>query len=208
VLPHRIHWHGIPSIPPAGVKEVDFLIDGKIRWREQRPPYTYGNDGNYLVTTWLSPGRHRFTVTAISTDHRSATTSTTIRVLPGAPPPADIAGTWTRILTKAEAGGAIDSAPGRWRLTIDKVGWKFRDPGTHGALVDVAYLAPGTIEARGGIATKLPGRGDEGNIWCDAPFEPVRYRWVVESDTLTLTVAGPKRCDGQSNVWARTWSRA
>jgi hypothetical protein len=205
VLPHRIHWLGFPSLPPAKVAEVDFLIDGKLSWVEHHAPYTYGYNGNYLVTSWLTPGSHTFTVRAISTAHERASTSTAARVLPAAPPPAALAGSWRRVVTKAEARGS--GRPGVWRLTINKIGWQLRDPGGHGALVDVAYLSSGLLEARGGIATK-PQSPHEGNIWCDEPFQPVRYRWSATGGSLALTLAGPKRCDGQSDVWAGDWTRA
>jgi hypothetical protein len=169
-LPHRIHWLGVPSLPESKMAEVDFLIDGTIRWREHHQPYSYGYDGTYLVTSWLRPGVHRFDVVAVSKDHGRATASTSARVQPAAAPPAGLAGEWERVVTKDEAAKAESSPPGRWRLTIDEVGWRFRDSGTHGALVDVAYLSPGTLEARGGIATELPTRGDEGNSGARSRF--------------------------------------
>ena len=66
VLPHRIHWLGYPLLARDKIKEVAFLIDGKVRWIEDNPPYSYSEDGGYLVTSWLSPGLHRFTVRATS----------------------------------------------------------------------------------------------------------------------------------------------
>jgi hypothetical protein len=207
VLPLRIRWLGTPNVASSRVAKVEFLVDGKIRWREQRPPYTYGGDGNYLVTSWLRPGSHRFAVLATLKNGSRALATTVTRVRRAPRPPAALAGTWERVVTKEEAKHALSSAPGRWKLTIDEVGWRFRDPGTHGALVDVVYLAAGTVEARSGISTKLPFRGDEGNIWCEEPFQPVRYRWKVTEDMLALMLAGPKRCDGQSNIWVGDWSR-
>ena len=62
VLPHRIRWRAQPSLPVSQVSRVEFLIDGKVGWDEENAPYTYGDDSNWLVTSWLSPGRHRFTV--------------------------------------------------------------------------------------------------------------------------------------------------
>ena len=94
VLPHRIRWLGLPSLAAEKVVEVDFLIDGKTGWVEHHAPYSYGYDGNYLVTSWLKPGLHTFAVQAISTDHRRASTSTTARVLPASPPLAALAGSW------------------------------------------------------------------------------------------------------------------
>jgi hypothetical protein len=60
-LPHRIHWQAFPK-PSASVTEVDFLIDGKQFWVEHNTPYFYGDDGNYLVTSFLAPGPHAFAV--------------------------------------------------------------------------------------------------------------------------------------------------
>jgi hypothetical protein len=208
VLPHRIPWLASPSLPASQIQQVRFTIDGKLRWVEGRPPYTYGNDGNYLVTTWLSPGIHTFVVLAIAKNRQRATVTTHARVVAAPQPPAPLAGTWTRVLSKAEVAGAIDSPPGQWQLTIDKVGWHFHDPGHHGALVDVAYLGTATLEARSGFYTGPPGPGLEGNLWCDTPFQPVRYHWTVSANTLTLALAGPKRCDGQSQVWAGQWTRS
>jgi hypothetical protein len=207
VLPLRIRWLAKPSAPPSRIAKVEFLVDGRIRWREQRPPYTYGGDGNDLVTSWLRPGAHRFAVLATSKDGSRAIATTAARVRRAPPPPAALAGRWQRIVTKEEAKSAVSSAPGRWKLTIDEIGWRFRDPGTHGALVDVVYPSGGILEARSGISTTLPAGGQERNIWCEEPFQPVRYRWTVAADILTLELAGPRRCDGQSNIWVGDWSR-
>jgi hypothetical protein len=196
VLPHRIHWLGFPRIPEPKVKEVDFLIDGKLCWVEHHAPYTYGYDDNYLVTSWLKPGRHTFTVRVIATDRSRGMTSTIARVLTAEAPPAKLAGSWKR------------SVKGRtWRVTVDKIGWRFSGPGGAGDLVDVGYLSPGLLEARGGIHTS-PGNDREGNNWCNEPFQPVGYSWSVQGDDLTMTLTGPKRCDGQSEVWAGRWTRS
>lgn len=204
VLPHRIHWLGIPNRPESQMREVDFLVDGKLTWVEHHPPYSFAYDGNYLVTTWLSPGQHTFAVLAIAKDGSRARTSSTGLVGRAASPPADLTGTWKRTVTAAEAG--TSGRPGIWTLTVDPVGWQILDPTKHGALVDVAYLSTGVLEARGGIATRNHD-SHEGNVWCEEPFQPVRYRWAVNGETLTLTLAGPKRCDGESDVWAGDWNR-
>jgi hypothetical protein len=207
-LPHRIHWFAVPNIPASKVARVEFLIDGKIRWIEHHAPYSYGFNANYLVTSWLSPGLHHFMVRAIATDGRRATSTTVAaRVVASPPPPPSLAGTWKRTLTPAEAG---KQPSGTWVLSIDKVGWRIKVPPGGANLIDVAYLSPGLLEARGGIWTKPEPANNptEGNGWCDEPFQPERYHWEVAGATLTLSLAGPKRCDGQSVIWAGTWTRA
>jgi len=205
VLPRRIHWLGRPSLPPSKVRGVDFMIDGRRAWVEHHAPYSYGYDGNYVVTSWLRPGLHTFTVRAVATDGRRATTSSRARTVAPPPPPSALAGTWHRRVSAAEANGS--GPAGTWTLTVDPVGWRILDPSRRGgALIDVAYLSPGAIEARGGIATRNHDPR-ENNLWCDEPFQPVRYHWRVEADRLTLTLAGPRRCGAQSRVWAGVWKR-
>jgi hypothetical protein len=203
VLPHRIHWLGKPSLPPAKIREVDFLIDGRRAWVEHHAPYTFAYDANYLVTSWMRAGLHTFTVVAVATDGRRASFSSRARTSTPKPPPAALVGSWHRRLSPAEAGAA--GAPGTWTLTIDAAGWRMLDSTRHrGAWVDVAYLSPNTIEARGGIATRDHDLR-ENNPWCDEPFAPVRYNWRAGADRLTLVLAGPGRCDGQSRAWAGVW---
>lgn len=207
VLPHRILWLAYPKLPGSKIARVEFLIDGKVRWVERIKPYTYGghdDPDNYLVTSWLAPGRHRFMVRAVANDGRKATDTVVARVLPSPSPPAELADTgWERNVTQPEAG---DAPAGTWKILIDKVGWSIRDPVGTGNLIDVAYLSPGLLEARGGIWTR-PKNPQQGNGWCEQTNEPVRYRWSVDSDTLTLSLSGPTRCDGQSGVWGGSWTR-
>ncbi len=134
------------------------MIDGKVRWIEQNPPYAYGDDSNWLVTAWLAPGQHRFTVRATAKDGRRAERTTVARVLPAPSPPAQLAGTWKRTVTDEQGGKTTPD--GTWVLTVDKVGWKIRDPLGGRSLIDVAYFSGGRLQARGGIFTK-PGKGNK-----------------------------------------------
>lgn len=57
-LPSRIHWVATPEPSSAIVTQVAFLIDGKVTWIENNPPFVFGGDDGgtnlgYLVTTWL-----------------------------------------------------------------------------------------------------------------------------------------------------------
>ena len=213
VLPLRAHWLGYPSLPESKVTEVAFLIDRKLRWIEHHKPYTYGGlDGdNYLVTSWLKPGRHIFTVRATATDGRKASTTTIARVLPAPSPPPALANThWKRTLTKDQLGPSTPA--GDWSLRIDEKGWKIGDPRGDTNFIDVAYLGPHLLQSRGGIWTKPHGVGHVGgNGWCEDTNVPVDYGWSVAADVLTMTLVGPDRCgdpgDSQSQVWAGSWTR-
>jgi hypothetical protein len=205
MLPHRIHWLGKPSLRASEIREVDFLIDGKLSWVEHHSPYTYGYDGNYLVTTWMAPGLHTFRVVAVATNGRRATTVSQARTPAPKSPPAELAGHWHRKLSPAEARGS--GPPGIWTLAINDVGWRILAPsGRQGALIDVGYLSSNSLEARGGIATR-DHDPRENNPWCDEPFAPVRYHWRLTANQLSLTLVPPRRCDGQSRIWAGTWTK-
>lgn len=205
VLPHRIHWVARTSLPESVVSKVKFLIDGKVRWIEDHAPYTYGDDGNWLVTSWLAPGTHRFTVSVSATDGRRGMTTTRARVVRAPAPPSELNDThWTRAYTRSEVGGA---PAGTWALTIDSTGWRIKDPNGEGAWVDVAYLRPGALETRGGIWTR-PHNPYEGQAWCEDTNAPVRFTWKVDGDSLTLALAGPSRCDDFGPFMSKTWSRA
>jgi hypothetical protein len=207
VLGHRAHWVATPSLPEARISEVDFLIDGKLHWVEHHRPYIYGGlDGdNYLVTSWLKPGMHRFAIRAVGTDGRKVTTSSVARVMPAQHAPAGLDSTrWTRQYSASEAG---EAPAGLWTLTIDKTGWKIADPTGGGNWIDVAYVGPGQLETRGGIWTR-PHNTHEGNGWCEETNQPVHFGWSVTGDSLTLALAGPNGCDGLGSFLSQTWTRA
>jgi len=87
-LPLRLHWLAYPHGNPSAVSEVQFLIDGKLRWTEGQPPYNYGADDNgrnpgFLITTWLTPGKHRFTVRAVDKRGNEATKTVVATVAAG-----------------------------------------------------------------------------------------------------------------------------
>lgn len=212
-LPHRIHWQALPIGPSQDVSEVDYLIDGKLRWVEHNAPYFYGGDvpgeDNYLVTSFLTPGMHAFTVRAIWADGKTATDTVRAQVGPTPAPPAVLAGTWKRF--QGQMGSSSPPA-GYWRLVISKVGWEIYDTSGGGNLLDVAYLSPGLVEIRQGMFTS-PDSQLDGNGWCNNdPGPTVRLRYAVRGRTLTFTPIGPRGCGGGDYVtgsqWRGAWTRA
>jgi hypothetical protein len=212
VLPHRIHWVARPT--GAAITDVDFLIDGRKAWVEEERPYTYGDDGNWLVTSALSPGKHHFTVRVTSASGKTVQRTTIARVLPPVSPPTDLAGgSWQRAVTQAQAGA--DTPAGIWVLTVDETGWRIKDPMGAGNWIDAAYRPGGLVELRGGIWTRANDT-QSGNGWCQdihaGPTNvPVGYAWAVSATTLTITLAGPDGC-GETNakqdlIVAGVWTR-
>src|SRR5262245_9889777 len=124
VLPVRSQWTATPQ-NPQNVSEVDYFIDGYHAWTEQQPPYQYGGDLAWLVTTFLKPGQtHTFTVRATTSDNEVATDTVKAQVVAPPPPPAKFAGSWSRTVTAADLKKAPPGLPaGRWTFAITSKGW-------------------------------------------------------------------------------------
>lgn len=232
VLPRRMRWVVHPDVPDSAVREVDYIIDGKLRWVEHNPPYYYGGDDaganpGYLFTSWLSPGEHVFTAHVVSADGRSPTDVVTARVMPPLQPPAALAGMWTRTVTNKDraksspafgAGGANNVPPaGVWRLVFDSTGVWELDPVKTGlvtgykVVADVLFayapisMAPGNC-SEGPCGVTRFGHHHIGGRDCNFAGPFGSYRWTVAGAHLTLT-AIHEPCGQRRAVWEGTWTR-
>jgi hypothetical protein len=209
-LPHRIHWEVTPGIPIADVAEVDFLIDGKLGWVEYKSPYVYGDDGNWLVTSFLTPGEHTFTVKVVPIAGKSATRSVSATVSTPPAPPAALAGTWVRTVTAADLkkGEFGTTGPtGVWRLTIAAAGWEPLDPQGNKGLFDVGYL-PAGLEMRPTIEYPPYPSSNNGGFCADT--DPIfDWSYVVGrgAKTLTLHPEGQDPCGDRAAILEGTWNR-
>lgn len=225
VLPQRVRWLAYPKAPAVQIARVDFLIDGKLRWVEHYAPYNYGSDDlhghlGYLFTSWLAPGKHRFTARATTKSGQTGSDTVVARVLPAAEPPAGLAGTWTRTVTSQDLQKSDpkfgDGPPtGTWQLVFDRVGAWHLDPMGSGLVnaYDVAgnlihvyapiQMAPFS-DGKGGVSRF--GHHGIGGTDCreDGPFGS--YTWSVSGDELTLT-AVREGCGQRRAIWEGTWTR-
>ena len=222
VLPHRIHW----VARSAGASEVRFLIDGKVRWIEHSAPFSYSDDGGYLVTSWLSPGRHRFTVRATSPTGARASETVLARVVAGPEPSAQLSGSWQRNVPSSVPPDPLfpgDSVPaGTWTIVFGR--WiESRFPGTFdpatspqtGAgniLLNDYTVGPGTMTI-GGAVTSHPlfdNVAEGGGWWCGPGGPRGSYSWSVSGDgnTLTLAPAPSDGCSQRGGIFTGTWTRA
>jgi hypothetical protein len=228
VMPHRIAWIAHAS-RPAQVERVDFLVDGRVAWTEHQAPYTYADDGGYLVTTWLKPGRHRFDVKVTTTDGKIATDSIVARVPATAVVPASLAGTWQRTLktnSSAPASGTSGNPTGTltptgtYHLTFDRRWIHDRFPCDStcaynpktgaGGEFDTDWV-PGarTFSARGSVTFQNNSASARlSGWWCQNDGPTANYSWSVNGQTLTLKpVGGQDACGIRGFVWAGTWTR-
>ena len=222
-VPSRIHWIATPNPAGAIVTQVDFLIDGKLAWTEMNSPYVFGSDDGgtdlgYLITTWLTPGRHSFTVRAIGESGRTVSDTVTARVAAAPQPPPALRGTWARTMTQQDITGAgLTQGPptGQWHLVFDRVGAWELDPlgtglGTQYAVSGSTITAYAPIQeapccSDGSDGIVRYGHHGLGGFDCNPSGPSNSYRWSVHAGTLTLTPI-KKGCHSQDAIWAGDWT--
>ena len=222
VLPQRIRWIAYPSAPVL-FPGVEFLIDGKFVFDNRLPPYAFGADGRdeatgkvntgYLVTSWLAPGKHRFTVRAKGTGANRKTTATSTfvaSVRPAPARPAQLIGTWERELATAVPPDrdvlyrGITAQPGTYRITVDRRFIRISGPDPRGH-VKIDYIAgPRMINIGGPVWT---GDAAEGG-WCEPWGPEATYAWSVSDGTLTLAPASKAdTCKQRGAIFTGEWTR-
>jgi hypothetical protein len=221
-LPHRIRWFAYPS---TGVlfPGIEFLIDGKVVVSNRLPPYAFGDDGRdeatgsvntgYLVTSWLGPGKHRFTVRArgLGPNRKTVATKTVVARVRAAPArPAQLLGTWQRNLPSAVPPDRdmlyrrVTAPPGTYTIAVDRrfIRISGPDPRKH---IKIDYVAGArTITIRGPVWTGDPNEGG----WCEPWGPETIYSWSVNNGTLTLARSGePDACKQRGTIVTGEWTR-
>lgn len=231
VLPHRIRWVALPALSASRVKEVEFRIDGRLAWSESKPPYTYADDGGYLVTSFLKPGKHSFAVRVIPSAGHPATDTVIARVLPAPPVPAALAGTWRRTITDTSGAPSPGSAgnptstltpTGTYRITFDRRWIHDEFPCTTSPCKYVGSTGAGgefdsdwdpratTFHVQGEVTFRIAS--DTARLagwWCESGGPSANYTWSVSGNTLTLApVGGHDPCAIRGFIWSGTWTRS
>jgi hypothetical protein len=205
VLPLRIRWIASPHGAPATIAAVKYLIDGHLAWTEHHAAYFYGGNegsyGNWLVTSFLKPGEHTFTVTADASKGAVATDTVRARVVAAPAPPAKLAGSWTRIVTPADLKKGPKGPPGgRWTITVDSIGWAVHA----GDRFDVRYLANGDVVMGPEVDTPTEQAGG----FCG--IDPL-HTWSVspsaDDRTIVLNPVGRDTCGDRVAIMQGTWTR-
>lgn len=211
VLPLRIRWRVVTSAAPGSVAEVRFLIDGALAWTEHRPPYVYGADGNWLVTSFLRPGLHVFTAAVRTFDGGSASRSVRATVRRAPAPPAALAGTWSHVVTAGDVRNATSGQPpppGRWRLRITQLGWQLTDPRGGGLAFDVAYRRRRHLQMRPTIERPPYPNPTNGGFCRDTdPIATWTFTVGRHQSLLHMQQDGQDPCGDRIAILAGTWTR-
>ena len=191
-LPLRIKWIAHPQLDPSQgeVAEVDYLIDGFHAWTERGSPWSFGSDGDSLVTTVLKPGLHSFAVRAITLDGQMATDEVEARGIAAPRPPDKLAGTWKRIV------GA-----GHRTITIERTGW-MTGPNQW---LDVRYQPNG----RAVMGPEIVDRPEQTSGFCRLADPPHTWKVTLSADDrrMQLKPLGADPCRARVAVMQGTWTR-
>jgi hypothetical protein len=207
VLPLRIRWIAIPHISPSKVAKVDFLVDGRWLWTEHQTPYVYGGDndkgyGNWLVTSFLKPGLHTFTVRAAAIGGPTETDTVRARVIQAPSPPSHLAGTWTHHIS-GPCGACNKNGDITTSITI--LGWG-TPPGDYW---DARYLPGGKIVFGPEEALPHMSAGARLGGFCNSidPLYTWTYTVAADDQSFQLHPIGKDPCPDRQHGLEGTWTR-
>jgi len=221
VLTAAVPWQ--VEAEPSGegsVAQVEFLVDGEQKWVEQDAPYYFDEDEQVLAPWLLGNGPHDLAVRVTTTDGASATVAAHVTVDVDAAQNQKIAGTYHRVVTKAdikralpyrvESKGAFGDIPppGTWTLEIGADGKILGvDPGgdTSNPFVE-PYTLKGSQMRLYGPAVWAQPDPETPSLFCE-PERPSDYTWHLSGSALTITPM-QKVCADRDIVFAGTWTRA
>jgi hypothetical protein len=202
------------------IAEVHFLIDGEQKWVERDPPYYFDDDKQVLPPWLLGNGQHTLIVRVTTTDGASENLTAHVTVDVNLAQNQKIAGTYHRVVTKADirraqpyrvaSKGAFGDIPppGTWTLRIEPDGKIVGvDPAgdTSNPFVEPYTLTGDTLRLYGPAVWSQPDPTTP-NLFCE-PERPSDYTWHLSGASLTIT-ANQKVCADRDIVFAGTWTRA
>jgi hypothetical protein len=184
VLPLRSHWVAFPN-DAQSIDHVDFFIDGFHAWTSHQSPWTFGDQGNWLIPTFLKPGMHTFVVRAYDTTNQTAVDTIQARVVAAPKPPAKLAGTWKK---------------GTQTLRIATIGWTL-GPNN---FVDAQYLANGSVI----LGPEIMDRPELTPYCGSNPPHTWKATITAAGKSMTLAPVGSDPCAVRITVFKGTWTRA
>ena len=154
-------------------------------------PYFYGNDDNWLLSSFVTPGEHTFTVRVITVDGQATADGGASVTRPELHRPGLRGATWVAPVTAADVlkSTLLDKPPpaGRWQLRIGAMGRQLYDPTGGGLLFDVGYGPAGRLRMRPTI--KYPPNPNSNNGgFCEDTIRSWTWTYSVGDGKRTLTL--------------------
>lgn len=211
VLPLRIRWKATPHISTSQVKKVEFLIDGHWLWTEHSAPYYYGgnegNRGNWLITSFLKPGRHTFTARVFTIGGPTESDNVQARVIQAPPPPSELAGTWKHHLSSStcKAARGFCDKNGDHSASITILGW-----GTPpGDFWDARYESGTRVVFGPWLILPHMSAGARLGGFCNGidPYHAWTYTIASDDQSFQVHPIGTDSCPDRQNLLEGTWTR-
>jgi hypothetical protein len=192
VLPLRSHWIANPN-DTQSIDHVDFFIDGYHAWTQHQAPWYYGAQGNWLITTFLKPGMHKFVVRAYDTASQMAVDTIQARVVAPPAPPAKLAGSWKSATPRPFGlAGTLLIAKNGWTLGPNNV-------------VDAQYLTNGGIV----LGPQIIDRPEQANAPCGSSAPHTWKATIAAGDKrMTLAPVATDPCGIRAAIFKGTWTRS
>lgn len=211
VLPLRIRWQATPHISTSKVKKVEFVVDHHWLWTEHATPYFYGGNegsyGNWLVTSFLKPGRHTFTVKVFASGGSIASDSVRARVTRAPQPPSQLAGKWKHHVSSStcKASPGFCDKNGDITDSITILGWG-TPPGDYW---DARYKSGGRVVFGPELILPRMSAGARQGGFCNAidPLHTWTYTVASDDQSFQLNPVGKDPCSYRQNGLEGTWTR-
>jgi hypothetical protein len=191
VLPIRSHWIATPN-DARSIDHVDFFIDGFHAWSQHQAPWSFGGQGNWLVTTFLRPGVHRFAVRAYDAGNQMAVDTVQARIVAPPKPPAKLAGSWKSIIPRSFGlTGTLLIAKNGWTLGPNNV-------------VDAHYLPDGGVV----LGPQIIDRPEQASAPCGS-YPPHTWKATIAAGNKRMTLApvGTDPCAIRTAIFKGAWIR-
>lgn len=142
--------------------QVDFYIDGTLRWTEVAAPYVFGGDGNNLNTSMLTDGSHVLRVVATASSNWATTeTSATVQVDNGASQVDNGASGTTYWVATSGSDGNVGSQSSPWRTISHAV--SIAGAGDTVVIVGGSYAEDVKMAVSGGAGSPVTVRANAGD---------------------------------------------
>ncbi len=202
------------------VEEVAFLVDGRQRWVEQEPPYSFDDDGQLLAPWLLGEGKHTLTAHVVTSAGETADLTAHVVVRTNTARNKQIAGVYHRTVTPADQrrvaayrvadkGAFGEPSPtGTWTIRILADGEiRSVDPVGNAAepYIEPFTLSGSTLRVYGPAVWRQPDPSSP-NLFCE-PEAPSDYRWTMTGSSLTIRNI-QRACADRDIVMVGTWTRA
>jgi hypothetical protein len=206
------------NVPPGtDATGVVFAIDGKNRWIEHHPPYTFNDDHGLLSTYLLANGAHTLPATVITSDGVRVATSSHVTVANHVPAiPRRLLGTWRRTLTEADQSRTRaqpdytgqDMPKGVWTLTFTRNGLvRITDPTGAGLDYQASATRHGQLTAYGPANWILVFPAENSPLYgyfCqDIQEARDSFTWVRQAGQLRIS--GGSTCSDRDALFDGNW---